>query len=31
MGPLRIEYGYGLDKLQGGSNSKVEFSVGQFF
>ncbi|WP_457570711.1 outer membrane protein assembly factor BamA [Desulfovulcanus sp.] len=31
LGPLRLEYGYGLDKLYGEKYSKLEFSVGQFF
>ncbi|MBN2141283.1 MAG: outer membrane protein assembly factor BamA [Desulfovibrionaceae bacterium] len=31
MGPLRIEYGYGLDELYDSSRSKIEFSMGQTF
>ncbi|MGM0645812.1 MAG: outer membrane protein assembly factor BamA [Thermodesulfobacteriota bacterium] len=32
MGPLRLEYGYGLDKIDGEtSGGHLEFSVGQFF
>jgi outer membrane protein insertion porin family len=31
LGPIRVEYGYGLDKLYGKSQSRVEFSVGQTF
>ncbi|WP_027722377.1 outer membrane protein assembly factor BamA [Maridesulfovibrio zosterae] len=31
MGPIRIEYGYGLDKLQDSGRHKIEFSMGQFF
>ncbi len=31
LGPLRLEYGYGLDKLEGERHSSVEFSIGQFF
>lgn len=31
LGPLRLEYGYGLDELDGEKHSKLEFSVGQFF
>ncbi|WP_320008841.1 outer membrane protein assembly factor BamA [Maridesulfovibrio sp.] len=31
MGPIRIEYGYGLDKLKDSSRHKIEFSMGQFF
>jgi len=31
MGPLRVEYGYGLDKLDGKRESRVEFSIGQTF
>ncbi|HDQ41005.1 MAG TPA: outer membrane protein assembly factor BamA [Desulfonatronum sp.] len=31
LGPLRLEYGYGLDKLEGKRQSGVEFSIGQVF
>lgn len=31
LGPLRLEYGYGLDKLEGEKHSNVEFSIGQVF
>ncbi len=31
MGPLKIEYGYGLDNLYDSSNSKVEFNMGRSF
>lgn len=31
MGPIRIEYGYALDKLKDSSRHKVEFSMGDFF
>ncbi|WP_319779229.1 outer membrane protein assembly factor BamA [Maridesulfovibrio sp.] len=31
MGPIRVEYGYGLDKLEDSSRHKIEFSMGQFF
>jgi outer membrane protein insertion porin family len=31
MGPLRLEYGYGLDDLEGSTRSKIEFSMGQNF
>ncbi|SME89622.1 outer membrane protein assembly factor BamA [Desulfovibrio gilichinskyi] len=31
MGPIRVEYGYGLDKLQDSNRHKIEFSMGQFF
>ncbi len=31
LGPIRVEYGYGLDKLDGKSQSRVEFSIGQTF
>ncbi|WP_432735786.1 outer membrane protein assembly factor BamA [Maridesulfovibrio sp. FT414] len=31
MGPIRVEYGYGLDKLKDSSRHKIEFSMGQFF
>lgn len=31
LGPLRLEYGYGLDKLEGENHSNVEFSIGQVF
>lgn len=32
LGPLRLEYGYGLDKIDGEtSGGHLEFSVGQFF
>ncbi|RQD65590.1 MAG: outer membrane protein assembly factor BamA [Desulfonatronovibrio sp. MSAO_Bac4] len=31
MGPIRVEYGYGLDKLYGKRESKVEFSMGHIF
>jgi outer membrane protein insertion porin family len=31
MGPLKIEYGYGLDNLYDSSNSKVEFNMGRTF
>ncbi|WP_320169448.1 outer membrane protein assembly factor BamA [Maridesulfovibrio sp.] len=31
MGPIRVEYGYGLDKLKDSGRHKIEFSMGQFF
>lgn len=31
LGPLRLEYGYGLVKLDGKKQSGVEFSIGQVF
>ncbi|GAB6060422.1 outer membrane protein assembly factor BamA [Desulfonatronum parangueonense] len=31
LGPLRLEYGYGLDRLDGEKHSGVEFSIGQIF
>jgi len=31
MGPLKIEFGHGLDKVYDSSNNKVEFSMGQTF
>ncbi|WP_035243765.1 outer membrane protein assembly factor BamA [Desulfonatronovibrio hydrogenovorans] len=31
LGPIRVEYGYGLDRLDGKRHSRVEFSVGQIF
>jgi len=31
MGPLKIEYGYGLDNLYDSTNSKVEFNMGRSF
>ncbi len=31
MGPLRIEFGHGLDKVYDSSNNKVEFGMGQTF
>lgn len=31
LGPLRLEYGYGLDELEGKKQSGVEFSIGQVF
>jgi len=31
MGPLKIEYGYGLDDLYDSSNNKVEFNMGRSF
>ncbi len=31
LGPIRVEYGYGLDKLYGKSQRRVEFSVGHIF
>ncbi|PKN08513.1 MAG: outer membrane protein assembly factor BamA [Deltaproteobacteria bacterium HGW-Deltaproteobacteria-8] len=31
MGPLKLEFGHGLDKLYDSSNNKVEFSMGQTF
>lgn len=31
MGPLRIEYGFGLDELDDSGSSKFEFSMGQSF
>ncbi|WP_052507021.1 outer membrane protein assembly factor BamA [Desulfonatronovibrio magnus] len=31
LGPLRVEYGYGLDRLYGKRESKVEFSMGHIF
>ncbi|MGM0610281.1 MAG: outer membrane protein assembly factor BamA [Thermodesulfobacteriota bacterium] len=31
LGPLRMEYGFALDELDGDKPQKFEFSVGQFF
>ncbi|MFW6323708.1 MAG: outer membrane protein assembly factor BamA [Desulfovibrionales bacterium] len=31
LGPLRFEYGYPLDELDGEREGKFEFSIGQFF
>jgi outer membrane protein insertion porin family len=31
LGPLRLEYGIGLDKLEGKNRSELEFSIGQIF
>ncbi len=31
MGPMRFEYGFGLDELEGSQNHKIEFSMGQLF
>ena len=31
FGPIRVEYGYGLDKLEGSKQHKIEFSMGQLF
>jgi outer membrane protein insertion porin family len=31
MGPLKLEFGHGLDKLYDGSTNKVEFNMGQSF
>jgi outer membrane protein insertion porin family len=31
MGPLRLEWGYNLDKKEGEKQSVMEFTVGQFF
>jgi outer membrane protein insertion porin family len=31
LGPLRLEYGYGLDKLEGERQSSLEFSIGHAF
>ncbi|MDQ7835241.1 MAG: outer membrane protein assembly factor BamA [Humidesulfovibrio sp.] len=31
MGPLKLEFGYGLDELYESTKSKVEFSMGQTF
>jgi outer membrane protein insertion porin family len=31
IGPIRIEWGYNLDKKEGESSSKVEFTFGSFF
>jgi len=31
MGPLKIEYGHGLDELYDSSNNKVEFNMGRTF
>jgi len=31
MGPLKLEYGHGLDKLYDSSNNKVEFNMGRTF
>ena len=31
MGPLRLEWGYNLDPLDGEKNSQFEFSLGKFF
>ncbi|WP_456324944.1 outer membrane protein assembly factor BamA [Desulfonauticus submarinus] len=31
LGPLRLEYGYALDKLDGERTKKLEFSIGQFY
>ncbi len=31
LGPLRLEFGYALDELDGERPKKLEFSVGQFY
>ncbi|MEJ2697042.1 MAG: outer membrane protein assembly factor BamA, partial [Candidatus Sulfobium sp.] len=31
MGPIRVEWGYNLDKKPGESSSKIEFAFGSFF
>ncbi|MDO9084154.1 MAG: BamA/TamA family outer membrane protein, partial [Humidesulfovibrio sp.] len=31
MGPLRLEFGHGLDELYDSSRNKVEFNMGQTF
>ncbi|MDQ7032590.1 MAG: outer membrane protein assembly factor BamA [Desulfonauticus sp.] len=31
LGPLRLEFGYALDKLDGERPKKLEFSIGQFY
>lgn len=31
LGPLRLEYGYGLDKLEGERHRQLEFSIGHAF
>lgn len=31
FGPIRVEYGYGLDELEGSKRHKVEFSMGKLF
>ncbi|WP_084184761.1 outer membrane protein assembly factor BamA [Desulfonatronum thiodismutans] len=31
LGPLRLEYGYGLDRLEGDRQSGIEFTIGQIF
>lgn len=31
LGPIRLEYGYGLDDLYDSSHHKIEFSMGQLF
>ncbi|MFW6005496.1 MAG: BamA/TamA family outer membrane protein, partial [Desulfonatronovibrionaceae bacterium] len=31
LGPIRVEYGYGLDKLYGKRENKLEFSLGHIF
>ncbi|MGE4552703.1 MAG: outer membrane protein assembly factor, partial [Desulfovibrionaceae bacterium] len=31
FGPIRVEYGFGLDKLEGSKRHKIEFSMGQLF
>jgi outer membrane protein assembly factor BamA len=31
MGPIRVEWGYNIDKREGEPQSKVEFTFGSFF
>jgi len=31
MGPLRVEWGYNLDPIDGEEDSRLEFSIGRFF
>jgi outer membrane protein insertion porin family len=31
MGPIRIEYGHGLDRLHDSGSDKIEFGMGQTF
>jgi outer membrane protein insertion porin family len=31
MGPIRLEWGYNIDKKEGESQSKFEFAFGTFF
>ena len=31
MGPLKLEFGHGLDELYDSSNNKIEFNMGQTF